>query len=266
MRCKELETDSPGDTMHRRTYSLLLFAAVLLLGGCRGTESPNTPIHPNTNMDFQERFDPQEPNPMFEDNRAMRPPVPGTVARGLLREDTYFHLGRTETGEYVEDLPVPLTRVLLQRGQERYNIYCAVCHGATGDGLGVIMVGLAGQGYGYTPAPSYHEERLREVSNGYLYEVITNGVRNMPSYAQQIPVLDRWAIVAYVRALQRARFAPPEDVPAEILPELQEVARAQAAAAEAEAAEAEEADTEGAAEEGGEELLEEAPAAAPDAE
>jgi mono/diheme cytochrome c family protein len=182
----------------------------LLLAGCRGTISDEPPIHLNLNMDYQNKFDPQEANPFFSDGRAMRPPVPGTVARGFLKEDTGFYLGRTEGGAYVQTLPIPVTMDAVQRGQQRYNIYCAVCHGGSGDGQGIIMTG----GYGYTPAPSYHDDRLRGESDGYLYDVITNGVRNMPGYAQQIPVADRWAIVAYVRALQRSQNATDADIPA----------------------------------------------------
>lgn len=194
---------------HRALLGSLLGLA-LLLTGCRGMESEAPPIHPNLNMDFQERFDPQEANPFFANNMAMRTPVPGTVARGLLRDDVPFYQGRTEAGAYVAQMPVPITRELLVRGRERYDIYCAMCHGKAGDGQGIIMTG----GYGYTPAPTYHDERLRGVADGYLYDVITNGVRNMPAYAQQVPVADRWAIVAYIRALQRSQHAAEGDIPA----------------------------------------------------
>lgn len=203
--------------MSRKTL-IAAFLAVLALAGCRGMESSEPPIHPNLNMDFQERFDPQEPNPFFENGMAMRTPVPGTVARGMLREDTRFYEGRTEGGELVERLPVPVTRELLERGQERYDIYCAVCHGRTGDGEGIITAG----DYGYTQAPTYHDDRLREVSDGYLYDVITNGVRTMPGYAHQVPVADRWAIVAYMRALQRSQYAPEEDLPSSVLAQIEQ--------------------------------------------
>ena len=108
---------------------------------------------------------------------------------------------------------MPVTLELLQRGQERYSIYCSVCHGIAGDGRGIVMVGNGGQGYGYTPAPTYHSDYLRGVEDGYVYEVITNGVRSMPSYAHEMPPADRWAVVAYVRALQRSQAAPVADVP-----------------------------------------------------
>lgn len=203
--------------MHKRTLVIALFG-VLLLAGCRGTISEKPPIHINPNMDFQNRFDPQEANPFFADGRAMRSPVPGTVARGMLKEDTSFYLGRTEGGAYVQTLPIAVTTEVIRRGQQRYNIYCAVCHGRSGDGQGVIMTG----GYGYTPAPTYHDDRLRGESDGYMYDVITNGVRNMPGYAQQIPVADRWAIVAYMRALQRSQHATEADIPASELANIEQ--------------------------------------------
>ena len=187
-------------------------------------KSEDPPIHPNMNMDIQNRIDPQEANPLFADNAAMRKPPSGTVARGLLRADSRYYAGRTEEGEYVEQMPVPVNRALLERGQERYEIFCTVCHGAAGDGNGIIMTGqsnVTGQGYGYTPAPTYHSERLREETDGYIYDVVANGVRNMPGYAQQIPVADRWAIVAYVRALQRSQNADAADVPQSVISDAQ---------------------------------------------
>ncbi len=199
-------------------YVVFLGCAVLLIlaTGCRGMRSERTPIHISPNMDYQERFEAQERNTLFEDNRAMRPPVAGTVARGFLREDQRFYAGRDESGEYLATLPVPVTRELLERGQERYEIFCTVCHGAAGDGRGIIMVGNGGEGYGYVPAPNYHTERLRELSDGYYFHIISNGTPTgtMPGYAQQIPVADRWAITAYIRAMQLSR-----NVPGELLPE-----------------------------------------------
>jgi mono/diheme cytochrome c family protein len=201
---------------------LLLFAAAAL-AGCRGMKSESPPVHLNRNMDFQERFEEQEANPFFQDRAAMRMPVAGTVARGRLRttQNADFLLGRTTAGDFVARIPMPVTEALLLRGQERFNIYCSVCHGIAGDGRGVIMAGNGGQGYGYTPAPSYHTDFLRGVPDGYLYDVILNGVRSMPSYGFEVAPADRWAIVAYVRALQRSQNAGPEDVPAPELERLQ---------------------------------------------
>ena len=201
--------------MTRTSRLALLGLAALGLAGCRGMTSERPPIHPVLNMDFQERFEEQEANPFFADGAAMRPPVPGAVARGRLRTtaNAPAELGRDAGGGFVASIPVPVTMAMLQRGQERYAIYCAVCHGDAGDGRGIVMTGNGGQGFGYTPAPTYHSDYLRGVPDGYLYEVITNGVRTMPSYAHQLPPADRWAVVAYVRALQRSQSAGLADIP-----------------------------------------------------
>ena len=195
----------------------LAFGLALVLSGCRGMKSDETPIHPNLNMDFQEKFEAQEANPFFEDGAAMRQPVAGTVARGQLRttDNAPFEYGRTATGSFVTEIPMEVTPELLERGQERYLIFCAVCHGPSGDGAGVIMVGNAGQGYGYTPAPTYHSDYLRDIEDGYMYSVIANGVRSMPSYGHEMLPADRWAVVAYIRALQRSQNASLDDIPLE---------------------------------------------------
>ncbi len=198
-----------------RSISLFL-GLVLILGGCRGTLKDEPPIHVNPNMDAMEHFEAQEANSFFSDGRAMRPPVPGTVARGMLREDVAFHTGRNTDGSYVEVMPVEYTVEFAERGRERYDIYCTICHGAAGDGQGIVMTG----GYGFAPV-GYHNDRLRTIEDGYLYEVITRGIRSMPGYAQQVSVADRWAIVAYVRALQRSQNASAADVPADELSNFQ---------------------------------------------
>lgn len=195
---------------YRSSYAVAALLACFVLAGCRGMTSDREPIQPQLNMFYQERFNTQEANPFFEDGRSDRMPVPGTVARGLLREDAAFYEGRTEEGAYVESLPVELSREFILRGQDRYEVYCAVCHGSVGDGEGIIMVG----DYGYTPAPTFHSSRIREIEDGYLYDVITRGVRTMPPYAHQLSVSDRWAVVAYLRALQRSQHATEEDLPA----------------------------------------------------
>jgi mono/diheme cytochrome c family protein len=198
--------------MMPRHLTYVLLVAAVVLTGCRGMESDRAPIHPNLNMDYQPKPTAYRASTFFEDGRAMRPPVVGTVARGMLQEDDAFFRGQTAEGGFVTQNPVPITMALLERGQNRYEIFCSMCHGQSGDGLGIIMTG----GYGYTPAPSFHDDRLRRESDGYLYDVITNGVRNMPSYSKQISVADRWAIVAYTRALQRSQDATIADVPEEM--------------------------------------------------
>lgn len=195
--------------------ALILFA--MIFAGCRGTVSEKPPIHINPNMDRQERLDPQGESDFFADGRAMRMPVPGTVARGNLREDNAYYEGRTASGALVNTLPLPMTKELLERGRARYDIYCSPCHGLDGAGNGPIMAGS----YGLVPAPTYHSERLMDAPDGHLYDVIKTGFQTMPSYAQQIPVADRWAIVAYIRALQRSQSAFEGDIPASVLAEIQ---------------------------------------------
>lgn len=189
----------------------LLFAAValpLVLSSCRGEKFESQPVHPNMNMDQQKRFEPQEQNEFFADNRAMRQPVDGTVARGHLKEDTQYYEGINEDSSFVEDIPMEVSKAFMYRGKESYEVYCTPCHGITGDGNGIIMT----NNYGYVPAPSFHIDRLRNIEDGYIYSVIANGIRNMPAYASQIQVEDRWAIVSYVRALQRSQNVPEEEV------------------------------------------------------
>lgn len=193
-----------------------VFLIAVVAAGCRGTVSDKPPVHPVLNMDYQEKFEAQEKNDFFADSRAMRRPVAGTVARGFLQEDTQFHFGRNPDGSFVADSPVPVTPEILSRGQERFEIYCAPCHGSAGDGQGIISTG----GYGLVPATSYHDDRLRSIEDGYLFDVIANGIRTMQPYGYQIKPEDRWAIVAYIRALQRSQHASESDVPAEVRDEL----------------------------------------------
>lgn len=202
----------------------LLIVATLGVVGCRGDTSEQPPVHLQQNMDFQTRFDAQEANAFFWDGRAMRPPVEGTVAIGELRTDDHLDLGKalevkngTTTGdlEFVralpprdhQDRPIVPDRKFLERGQDRFGIYCAPCHGATGDGQGIIVK------RGMVVPPSFSETRLLAMPIGQFYDVVSNGARNMPSYRAQIPVRDRWAIAAYVRVLQRRRAAPLDRVP-----------------------------------------------------
>ena len=199
------------------THRLPLLAGLVLavaVGGCRGMTSDDPPIHPNLNMDYTQRFEAQEANQLFADGAAMRPPVPGTVSRGNLRIDANapYVYGRTADGAYIDEIPVPVTASLVERGQERYNIYCTPCHGYAGDGRGIVAVGNGGLGYGFA-VPSYHTEALQARPDGYIYDVIANGINTMPSYGHQMLPADRWAVVAYVRALQRAEAASAADVP-----------------------------------------------------
>ena len=187
-------------------FCLLPFA---LTAGCR------------YDMQDQPRYKSYKKSEFFSDDKAMREPPEGTVARGELRENKAFYTGKKEninlnvqvettidaTGNTlvssfpndIEEFPVPLTKELVDRGQERYNIYCIVCHGAVGKGDGMIVR------RGYPQPPTYHDDRLRNAPVGHFYDVITNGWGKMNSYAAQVPPADRWAIVAYIRALQTSQ-------------------------------------------------------------
>ncbi len=166
-------------------------------------------------MKDQARFEPLEKTSFFPDQRASRPLVAGTVARGFLREDDRFYRGIEPDGTFVARIPVEVDTALLERGRNRFDIFCSPCHSMVGDGQGMIVQ------RGYKPAASYHDPRLRTVADGYIYDVITNGFAQMQSYASQIKPADRWAIVAYVRALQLSRFADLTSVDAEVRAALQ---------------------------------------------
>jgi hypothetical protein len=159
-------------------------------------------------MHDQPKYEAFEASPFFQDGRASRPLVAGTVARGQLREDTHLYEGKIG-GKPAETFPFPVTLQVLQRGQERYNIYCTPCHDRIGNGEGMVVR------RGFRRPPSYHLDRLRQAPPGYFYDVITNGFGAMQDYSAQIPVRDRWAIVAYVRALQLSQNAALSDVPEE---------------------------------------------------
>lgn len=194
-------------------FIMLAIVAILLaaaLGCTRGRPTENTPIHLNPNMDRQQKYLPQSESKFFVDGMTMRKPVAGTVARGELHEDNAYWRGRDDIDSVIAKIPIPVTMQLIERGQQRFNIYCSPCHGRTGDGRGIVVQ------RGLLPPPSFHDERLRKVGDGHIFDVISNGIRNMPSYRAQIPVDDRWAIVSYFRALQRSQNASINDVPAEM--------------------------------------------------
>lgn len=156
----------------------------------------------------QPRYEPLEASSFFADGQASRPLVEGTVARGQLRLDDHFFTGKTN-GEFVRAFPLAVTEEHLKRGQERFNIFCAPCHGRLGNGQGMVVR------RGFPRPPSYHIDRLRDAPVGYLFDVITNGFGRMPDYADQIPPADRWKIAAYVRALQLSQHAPVTELPEE---------------------------------------------------
>ena len=202
-------------------YALVLLAALALvplalIARARATTSSQPRIQLIRDMAKQPKFKTQSGNPLFADGRAMRPDVPGTVARGELHEDAAFWTGRTAEG-WVMAFPVQVTDRLVRRGQERYDIYCSPCHGLAGYGDGPVAKRADALQEGtWTPPSSYHTDLIRSRPVGQLFNTITNGIRNMPGYAAQVPAADRWAIVAYVRALQRSQDARMADVPAEL--------------------------------------------------
>ena len=158
-------------------------------------------------MHVQPRYNPLSRSDFFTDGRSARPLVEGTVARGQLHEDAYFYTGKI--GDNPGNvMPFPVTKEVLERGQERFNIFCAPCHSRVGDGNGFVP----SRGFSKKP-PSFHIDRLEKAPAGYFFDVITNGFGIMPDYASQIPVRDRWNIIAYVRALQLSQNASMSDIP-----------------------------------------------------
>jgi len=183
--------------MKNKPSSLAIAAlCALSFAGCNNTLRQD--------MANQPRQNPLSPSDFFADGRSERPVVENTVVRGSIQDDSL--LVPKESNAF----PLPLTAELLQRGEQRYGIYCTPCHGIQGDGMGMVAM------RGMKHPPSYHEERLRNEPNGYLYDVITNGFGAMYGYSAQISPRDRWAIVAYLRALQLSRNAPVGQLPAEL--------------------------------------------------
>ena len=179
-----------------QSAALLVMLSAALLAGCR------------QDMHDAPRYEAFEASSTFADNRASRTPPAGTVPRGWLREDEALHTGKA-AGQVLDQFPFAIAHADLARGQERFNIYCTPCHGKLGDGNGMVVQ------RGLRQAASFHQDRLRQEKVGYFFDVITNGFGAMPDYATQIPVRDRWLIVAYVRALQLSQHATVDDVPAD---------------------------------------------------
>ena len=202
---------------------VVIFLAMIppaVIAWARAVNSSQPRIHLIQDMDNQPKFRAQHANALFADGRAMRPPITGTVARGGLNEDDHYYRGLSN-GQWAATFPpqVAVTMDLLQRGRERFNIYCQPCHGLAGYGDGMVnrramvLMNLGVNGPTWVQPKSVHEQQIREQPVGQYFNTITNGVRNMPAYGPQIPVADRWAIVAYVRALQRSQNARPDDAP-----------------------------------------------------
>lgn len=171
-----------------------LGAIAMLIAGCR------------LDMHLQPKYLPYQPTTFFDDGRSERQPVPGTVARGHLRLDELLYTGK-ENGVLADKFPFPITRADLERGRDRFNIYCTPCHDYTGNGRGMIVQ------RGFPSPPSFHIDRLRAAPAGHFFDVMTNGLGNMYSYAARVEPEDRWRIAAYIRALQLSQHSKLEDVP-----------------------------------------------------
>jgi mono/diheme cytochrome c family protein len=192
--------------------SLIPLAVIAL---ARATNQPAPRINIIPDMDVQSKFKAQSENALFADGRAMRPPIAGTVARGQLKEDTAFFSGRS--GNQWMPSPIEVTEQVMHRGRERFEIYCSPCHGLGGFGDGMVAKRADELQEGtWTPPLSLHTDLVRTQPDGQIFNTISNGIRTMPSYASQISPADRWAIIAYVRALQRSQNARLEDVPADL--------------------------------------------------
>lgn len=190
--------------MNKKFFTLgALALSAMTLSGCTRDWKP-APV----SMWNESRYKPYEATSFFADQNTSRPTVRGTVARGQLRTDEVFFNG-TKNGVLVTELPFPATKAVLQRGQERFNIYCTPCHGEQGAGNGMIVQ------RGFSKPPDYVEQRLINAPVGHFYDVITNGYGSMYSYASRVPPRDRWAIAAYIRVLQRSRTATISDVAAD---------------------------------------------------
>lgn len=182
----------------RTACGLAMALAATLAAGCaRGCTSRRPPVHPVPDMDDQPRYEAQEASDFFYDGKAMRTPPEGTVARGSLAEEPSFRTGRLPDGSFLATGPLRGDTEAIERGRERYGIYCSPCHDPRGTGRGILYQ------RGNVPTRSLHEERIRKAPDGQLFETIAKGVGLMPGYRWPIPAADRWAIVAYVRKLQQ---------------------------------------------------------------
>jgi mono/diheme cytochrome c family protein len=185
----------------RCVLGALVLTSVVVSGCARGCTSSRPPIHLNPSMDDQPKARPQTASAFFYNGASMREPVPGTVPIGGLREDGAFFTGKGADGQFVAAIPHPVDDALVERGRQRYGIYCRPCHDARGEGRGILFQ------RGNVPTGNFHEEKILKYADGQIFDVITNGVGLMAGYRWPIPPADRWAIVAYVRELQRERLA-----------------------------------------------------------
>jgi len=201
---------------------LMLTGALAAIAACRGSVSEDPPIHIIPDMDWQDKYQPQGESAFFADGRSMRAEVDGTVGRGSLKDDAEYFRGKDADGRFVARMPLAKVQEALKvdsldkvmgRGRERFNIYCAPCHDQSGSGKG--LVSNAVRPAGYPNVASLSTDHALSLPDGELYDIVANGVRTMPAYGHQVPEADRWAIVAWVRVLQRSQHATVDDVPAD---------------------------------------------------
>jgi mono/diheme cytochrome c family protein len=188
--------------------ALMLTSAVVMSACARGCTSSRPPIHLNPSMDDQPKVLPQTASAFFYNGSAMREPIPGTIPIGGLKEDAAFFTGKGPDGQFVATIPVTMDEALLERGRQRYAIYCQPCHDARGDGKGILFQ------RGNVPTATFHQEKIQKYPDGQIFDIVTNGMGLMPSYRWPIPPADRWAIIAHVRELQRERLARAAAAPA----------------------------------------------------
>jgi cytochrome c5 len=190
--------------MRRSGGVLILLACAVVTGGC------------TQHMAVQPYQRPYTASEVFSDGTSARPLPADTVARGHTADDALLLTGKDATGQDSTVFPFPITRDVLNRGRDRFEIYCVPCHGYTGDGDGLVVQ------RGFNPPPSYHSDRLRQAPVGHFFDVVSNGFGAMPSYASQLSVDDRWAVVAYIRALQLSQHASLDDLPSDARAQLEQ--------------------------------------------
>jgi mono/diheme cytochrome c family protein len=185
----------------RGALAAIVLTSLVVSSCARGCTSSRPPIHLNPSMDDQPKVLPQTASDFFYNGASMREPVPGTVPIGGLQEDVAFFTGKDAAGQFVATIPVPVNAALVERGHQRYVIYCQPCHDARGDGKGILFQ------RGNVPTASFHQEKILKYADGQIFDIITNGSGLMSGYRWPIPPADRWAIISYVRELERKRLA-----------------------------------------------------------
>ena len=192
-----------------RMLGALVFTSLLTVTGCaRGCTSSRPPVHLNPSMDDQPKVLTQTASSFFYNGASMREPVPGTIPIGGLKEDAAFFTGKGADGQFVAAIPVTVDETLLERGRQRYVIYCQPCHDARGEGKGILFQ------RGNVPTASFHQEKILKYPDGQMFDIVTNGMGLMPAYRWPIPPADRWAIIAHVRELERRQLARAAAAPA----------------------------------------------------